>query len=171
MKKLITVLMWGALTASANAVDNMEFKGTLRAHACTLHPNDNLIQIDFADLGTRDLYLQGGTADQRFDLRLLNCNVSVANNVLITFQGTSNSTIPGALALDAGSQAAGFAIALKDAARKPLKLGDTHSSPIVGTNTTLVFYQHVQVEPDALVNNGIVPGAFTANATFALFYP
>ena len=171
MKKVITALACVALTASASTAANMDFKGTLRAQACTLHPSDSVIKIDFFDLGSRDLYLYGGTADQPFSLRLENCNVNVASDVLVTFQGAPNSKIPGALALEASSQAAGFAIALKDAARQPLKLGDTHSSPIVGTNTTLEFYHHVQVEPDALVNNGIVLGAFTANATFALFYP
>ncbi|WDZ51802.1 fimbrial protein [Acinetobacter vivianii] len=176
MKKVIAALMLVALTASVsatlvNAADNMAFKGTLRAHACTLHPDDRAIQIDFLDLGTHSLYLYGGTADQRFDIRLLNCNVNVASDVQVTFQGTPNNTIPGALALDASSQAAGFAIVLKDAAKQQLNLGDMSSSPIVGADTTLEFYRRVQVEPDALVNRGIVPGVFTASATFELFYP
>lgn len=172
MKSAIALLALTILTSlQAGAADNMNFKGTLRAHACTLHPDDRDIRIDFDSLGSRDLYLNGGTADEPFYIRLLNCNVNVAGTVEATFMGNQSANIPGALALDSGSTAAGFAIALKDAYRQPLKLGDASRSPLTGTDTTLVFYRRLQVEPDALVNNGIVPGVFSASGTFELYYP
>lgn len=153
------------------AADNMAFSGTLRAHACTLHPDDQNIQIDFEQIGSRDLYLNGGTPDEQFSIRLQNCNARVASSVEVRFMGNQSAKLPGALALDAGSVSSGFAIALKDAYRQPLKLGEVSSSPLTGTDTTLIFYRRLQVEPDALVNNGIVPGTFSASGTFELFYP
>lgn len=172
MKSAMALLALTILTSvQAGAADNMSFKGTLRAHACTLHPDDQDIQIDFDQLGSRDLYLNGGTADEPFNIRLQNCDTRVASTVEATFVGNQSAKIPGALALDAGSTAAGFAIGLKDAEQKPLKLGDVSRSPLTGTDTTLVFYRRLQVEPDALINNGIVPGTFSASGTFTLYYP
>ncbi|EML5381010.1 MULTISPECIES: fimbrial protein [Enterobacter] len=172
MKNTLALLALSMLmNGAAGAADNISFKGTLRAHACTLHPDDQDIQIDFDQLGSRDLYLNGGTADEPFNIRLQNCNIRVASTVEATFVGNQSAKIPGALALDAGSTAAGFAIVLKDAYRQPLKLGDASSSPLTGTDTTLVFYRRLQVDPDALLNNGIVPGTFSASGTFTLFYP
>ena len=85
--------------------------------------------------------------------------------------GNQSANVPGALALDASSTAAGFAITLKDTNRQSLKLGDASSSPLTSPDATLRFYHRLQVEPDALINNGIVPGNFSASGTFALFYP
>lgn len=171
MKGAIAALALTLLaTGAAEAVD-MNFGGTLRAQACTLHPDDQVIRVDFDLAGSRDLYLNGGTPDEPFNIRLQNCNANVATEVEVTFMGNQSAKIPGALALDAGSAAAGFAIALKDAYRQPLKLGDASRSPLTGTDTTLVFYRRLQVEPDALANNGIVPGVFNASGTFELFYP
>lgn len=172
MNNFMALLALGLLmSGAAGAADNMHFSGTLRAQACTLHPDDQDIQIDFAQLGSRDLYLNGGTVDEAFNIRLQNCNLQVANTVEVTFMGNQSGKIPGALALDAGSTAAGFAITLKDANRQPLKLGDVSSSSLTASDTTLLFYRRLQVEPDALINNGIVPGDFSASGTFALFYP
>ncbi|NJQ21815.1 type 1 fimbrial protein [Pantoea sp. LS15] len=159
------------LTACGAAADNMAFSGTLRAQACTLHPDDALISVKFDGVGTRDLYLNGGTDDERFTIRLLNCNRKVAGSVETTFLGHTNTKIPGSLALDSGSKAGGFAIMFKDAARNSVKIGEQSASPLTEPDTELVFYRRLQVEPDALVTKGITPGHFTANASFELYYP
>ncbi|MFP2504996.1 fimbrial protein [Buttiauxella gaviniae] len=172
MKSGMALLALSILTAGvASAADNLMLSGTLRAHACTLHPDDRDIQIVFADVGTGDLYMQGGTEDEPFSLRLENCNLNVASTVEVTFTGNQSTQVPGALALDAGSQAKGLVIVLKDANRQPLKLGDASSAMLDGQEVSLLFYRNLQVEPDALINNGIVPGTFSASGTFALFYP
>ena len=173
MKSIITALALAALASSgtAQAADNMTFGGSLRAHACTLHPDDGQIAIDFGEVGNRDLYLSGSTPDVPFHLRLLNCNTQVAQNVEVTFSGAANGKIPGALALDGGSTAKGIAILLKDASLQPLPLGTAYTGRLSQGETTLTFNRSLQVEPDALANNGIVPGSFTASGTFSLLYP
>ncbi|BEM57023.1 hypothetical protein SME22J_08840 [Serratia marcescens] len=153
-------------TGTAEAVE-MIFGGTLRAQACTLHPDDRVIQIDFDDVGSNELKRDGGTPDEPFNIRLQNCNANVASEVAVTFMGNQSAGIPGALALDAGSVAAGFAVVLKDAFLQPLKLGDASRSPLTGTNVALVFYRRLQVEP----GSAITPGRYSASGTFELFYP
>jgi type 1 fimbria pilin len=168
---LALTVLFGLMSDRVQAADNMRFSGALRAHACTLHPSDRDIQINFNQVGDQDLYLNGGTPDEVFHIRLQSCNVAVANTVEVTFMGNENGPLPGTLALDAGSTASGFAIALKDAFRQPLRLGDISRSPLTGTDTTLVFYRRLQVEPDALTHRNIQPGTFHASGTFTLFYP
>ncbi|HEY3983526.1 fimbrial protein [Cedecea sp.] len=169
MKSMIALPLWTLLmTGSALAADNMTFEGTLRAHACTLHPDDKVISIDFGELGSRNLYLSGGTPDTAFYIRLLNCNTAVARDVLVTFMGNQSTQIPGALALDPGSDATGFAVVLKDAARMPLRLGDTSTTALLSPETTLLFHHRLVVEPGAQV---VTPGQFSASGTFELLYP
>ncbi len=166
---LIAVL--AAFAGAALAADNMAFSGTLRAHACSLHPDDGVIDIDFSDVGTRDLYLNGGTANQPFAIRLIDCKSAVASEVDITFEGSRSPTIPGALALDSASIARGVAVVLSDAAQRQISLGTALTLPLTGATNTLHFHRRLQVEPDALVSDGIVSGTFSANSTFTLYYP
>lgn len=169
MKSAMALLALSLLAAGVTlAADNMAFEGTLRAHACTLHPDDKMIPIDFGDLASRDLYLSGGTPDVAFNIRLLDCNTAVARDVLVTFMGNQSTQIPGALALDPGSAAAGFAVVLKDAAKMPLRLGDTHSTALVRPDTTLLFHHSLAVVPGV---QAVTPGQFSANGTFELHYP
>lgn len=158
-------------TGAAWAADNMQFSGTLRAHACSLHPDDGEINIDFGEIGTRDLYLQGGTPPQPFEIRLIDCNLAVASEVQVTFSGTPNTKIHGALALDVTSKASGFAIVLSNFDHTPISLGSTFTLPLVKGSNILQFYRQLQVEPDALLNDTITSGDFTANSTFTLIYP
>lgn len=154
-----------------HAADNITFSGTMRAEACTLHPDDDAIRITLSDTGVANLYRYGSTPDKRFIIRLVNCQPGVAHEVQVTFLGNQSTGLPGALAPDAGSSASGFAIALKNAAGQPLKLGDASSSWINGPDATLTFYHLIQAEPDAVANRTIVAGSFTASGTFTLVYP
>jgi type 1 fimbria pilin len=174
MKMRQALLLLTALAGSSGAVmaaDNMRFYGTLHAHACLLHPDDENIDIDFSESGTRDLYLRGGTQNQPFSIRLMDCNTAVAGEVQITFDGLRNPSLPGALALDPGSEASGVAIVLSDATQRDIRLGDPQVLPVTGSETTLQFHHRLQVEPDVLVRESIVSGTFQANTTFSLVYP
>lgn len=156
---------------SALAADNMAFSGTLRAHACSLHPDDGMIEMEFGEVGSRDLYLSGGTANQPFTIRLIDCNPAVASAVEVTFEGSRSTAISGALALDSGSAASGIAVVLSDAVQRQINLGTALTLPLTAATNTLLFHRRLQVEPDALANEDIVPGDFSANSTFALYYP
>ncbi|WP_449556081.1 fimbrial protein [Huaxiibacter chinensis] len=174
MNTFLTLTGLTALMVAASATlaaDNMILTGTLRAHACSLHPDDNTINVVFGELGTRDLYLNGGTREQPFSIRLLDCNPAVANEVQITFDGQRNPFIPGSLALNSGSAASGVAIIISDANKHQLNPGTALTLPVIAGNNTLLFHRRLQVEPDALNNEGIISGNFSANATFTLFYP
>lgn len=174
IRKRITwslVALLASFAGSVPATANMAFSGTLRAHACSLHPDDDVIEVDFSEVGTRDLYLRGRTANQPFSMRLTDCNPAVSDEVQIMFEGNRNPAIPGALALDSSSAARGVAIVLSDATQRDINLGTALTLPVTAAASTLVFHRRLQVEPDALINEGIVSGSFTANSTFTLFYP
>lgn len=169
--KLLILILLISHALAVKAADNLNFKGILRAHACSLHPDDGEIKIDFGEIGTRDLYLQGGTSPQKFDIRLIGCNLTVADEVQVTFEGSRSVTVPGALALDSSSSAGGVAIVLSDAAQTPLALGTSVTLPLVRGDNTLSFHRQLVVEPDALAQDKIVSGKFNANSNFVLFYP
>ncbi|WP_336777668.1 fimbrial protein [Pantoea sp. USHLN256] len=172
MKNLLPLLVsLAACSGTAWAADNMTFSGNLRAHACTLHPDDAVVEVDFNEIGTRDLYLSGGTPNQPFNIRLLDCNTSVASELLITFDGTRNAEIPGALALESSSEASGVAVVLSDASQRPIALGTALRLPLNSGSNSLQFHRRLQVEPDALRGEGIISGTFSANSTFTLYYP
>lgn len=172
MKGIKVALAAIALCSCAvQAADNITFGGTLRAEPCTLHPDDDAVKVAFSDTGVANLYRYGSTPDQRFIIRLINCQPGVAHEVRLTFAGNESAGLPGSLALDAGSVASGFAITLSDAAAQPLKLGEESIAMVNDQDSTLTFYRRLKVEPDALANRSIVAGVFTASGTFTLFYP
>ncbi|MEA5206349.1 fimbrial protein [Enterobacter mori] len=170
MKRIITVAVFTVLFCANGFAVDVKVKGTLRAPACTLHPDDRDIDIDLSDIGSRDLYL-GTTVDKEFILRLQQCDFNYLTSVDITFDGTRSLTVPGALAIDAGSNASGFAIVIKDRSLQPIALGNAIREPLTAADVNLTFYSNLVIEPDALANNGVVPGAFTASGIFTLTYP
>ncbi|QBC03384.1 fimbrial protein [Enterobacter cloacae] len=170
MKRIITVAVFTVLFCANGFAVDVKVKGTLRAPACTLHPDDRDIDIDLSTTGSRDLYL-GTTADKEFKLRLHKCDIGYLTFVDITFDGTRNLTVPGALAIDAGSKASGFAIVIKDSSHQPVALGNVIREPLTAADVNLTFYTNLVIEPDARDNTGVVPGTFTASGTFTLAYP
>ncbi|WP_118987437.1 fimbrial protein [Photorhabdus sp. CRCIA-P01] len=153
------------------AADNMLFHGALVKEPCTIKPGDEDIQLDFAAISEKYLYLHGRTNSESFLLRLSGCDMSVGKSIKLTFSGMENPQLPGLLALSAGSQAAGIAIGIETVEGKRLSLnkaGDAY--PLKEGENLIVLQAYVQAEPTALANQTITRGTFHAIATFNLNY-
>lgn len=154
------------------AADNMEFRGTLRAQACTLHPDDAVIPVSMQATGLRDLQLGRPGAENSFIIRLINCNLQVAGDAVIRFTGQESAETPGALKPDGTSQASGVALLLKNAQKQQVRInGAAVSYPLSGQETSMMFYSELMGEPSAVAGGSITPGYYSASATFYITYP
>ena len=157
--------------APAQAVENLAFKGTLVNAPCTLRPGDEAVVLDFGTLVNKFLYSNTRTASQPFSLHLDDCDRAVATGVKLTLIGTESTPLPGLLALDASSAARGVAVGMETSGGQALSLNVQGSTtPLTQGSMAIALQAYVQAEPAAKANLGIVPGAFTATATFALEY-
>lgn len=153
------------------AEENVLFKGALVNAPCTLRPGDEAIELNFGTLVNKFLYTNTRTPSQTFSLHLDDCDTAVATGVKLTFMGTESTALPGLLALDAASVARGVAVGMETGAGQALPLNVQGSTtPLTQGNMTIALQAYVQAEPAAKANQGIVEGAFTATATFALEY-
>jgi type 1 fimbria pilin len=169
--KILMLPLVGWLVFSPQASANMNFSGELAAEACTIVPGDEDISVDFDEISAQDLYSQQRTPGKSFRVRLQDCDLNVANSVTITFRGTQNSALPGLLALDSSSTASGIAIGLETPQSQPLPLNQA-STPLLlnNGNYTINLLAYIQAEPDAIANRDIIPGNYSAVATFMLDY-
>ncbi|MBS9439082.1 type 1 fimbrial protein [Photorhabdus noenieputensis] len=153
------------------AADNMHFHGALVKEPCTIKSGDEDIQLDFATISEKYLYLHGRTHSELFLLRLSGCDMSVGKSIKLTFSGMENTQLPGLLALSAGSQASGIAIGIETAEGKRLSLNkEGEEYPLKERENLIVLQAYVQAEPTALANQTIKRGVFHAIATINLNY-
>jgi len=159
-----------SLSLSAQGADNMLFHGTLLAEPCVIAPGDDTIALNFGGVLDNDLYLNGRTPGMDFTLHLINCDISLAQTVEMTFTGTADPKLPGLLALDGGSQAKGIAIGLEATNGSAWPLNQGGQYPLTNGSTALQAKAYIQGESAALGARTITPGDFSATATFTLAY-
>ncbi|WP_447907995.1 fimbrial protein [Serratia fonticola] len=167
---------WGALgglllTFAVGAADNMRFHGALVFEACDIQAGDEAQNIPLGMTPDRDLYRNQRTQGKLVQIHLVNCDTTVGTNVTATFIGTENSALPGLLAFDAGSTAAGVAVGLETSGGRLLPLNIAGDRIPLNTGSSVIaFNAFLQGEPAALANRSIVRGTFTATTTFLLDY-
>lgn len=160
------------LSLPAIGSDNLRLHGALVAEPCSINPGDDLVEVDFGTIVDKYLYLNQRTAGHGFQLRLADCDIALGNLVKVKFKGTENSSLPGLLALNAGSQASGVAIGIETPAGQALALGQFSTAYTLTNGSNAINLQaYVRAEPAALAAQNIQRGAFTAVATFSLEYP
>ncbi|MFJ7883528.1 fimbrial protein [Pseudomonas sp. NPDC096917] len=160
------------LSPTAQAADNLGFKGNLVAEPCTLRPGDDALSLDMKEVSPRELYANTRTAGRAFQIHLEGCDSSIADSVTTTFSGTPNAELPGLLALDGGSVAQGIALGLETPADVPLPLNVTSDKQALSDGANVIeFKAYVRAEPQAIADKSIKAGAFTATSTFMLDYP
>lgn len=167
---LVQVLM--IVPAKAGSDDNnVHFYGALVAEPCVIAPGDEDIRLDFGTVIDKYLYLNTRTLGLPFEIRLVECDLTLGNMVKVTFTGTENTALPGLLAINDSSQASGIGIGLETQAGKPLPLNKESDKYLLqkGSNT-IVLKGYVQGEPRAIMEKSIGRGAFSAVATFNLEY-
>ena len=169
---MLLLLATPLLSVEAQAADNLNFKGDLVAAACTLHPGDAAIDINFAEISAQSLYLNTRTVGRPFELHLEGCDISIADSVTVMFGGVESAQLPGFLALGAGSSARGIAIGLETSDDQPLPLNVSSDEQTLSNGANVISLKaFVQGEKDAIANQKIRKGRFTATSTFTLAYP
>lgn len=165
---LVMVPVSGALAAKQ---DNVHFYGALVAEPCVIAPGDEDIQLDFGTIVDKYLYLNTRTLGQSFEIRLIECDLSIGKTVALRLLGTENPALPGLLAIDGGSAAKGIGIGLETVKGTPLLLGQNgEKMPLQTGNNVIALKAYVQGELQALANKHLTRGAFSAVATFSLEY-
>jgi type 1 fimbria pilin len=151
--------------------DNLKFDGTLVADPCELDPDATNITLDFGTVIDTYLYLNTRTHGQPFTLRLLECDLSLGNQVEVTFKGTESAELPGFLAVSSAANS-GIAIGMALPDGTPLPFNKTVPAFTLTSGTSeFVLNGYVIGEPTALANRALRRGAFEALATFELNYP
>lgn len=156
---------------SSHAADNLNIKGVLVEEACSIRPEDEALELDF-ETTTRELYLNARTSGKAFQIHLEGCDTSIGDFVTTTFSGNESLVLPGLLALSAGSAAKGVVIGLETPENKPLPLNVASDQQALRNGSNLIeFKAFVRGEPEALKDQTIVAGRFSAVSTFTLSYP
>ncbi|MCS3601922.1 type 1 fimbria pilin [Buttiauxella sp. BIGb0471] len=168
---LACVILVFTTAFSAHAVDdNLKFGGTLVSEPCELDPATTDFEVDFRSVVQKSLYLYGRTPAIPFTINLINCDIALANSVTMTFTGSESTNLPGLLAVT--GTATGIAIGMEDQAGIPIPFNEaTKPLALEAGTTSITFMAYVEGEPDAIANQNIVPGTFTAIATFEIAYP
>lgn len=152
---------------------DMHFHGTVMALACSLAPNADKIEVDFGHIAVKDLYLTGRSQPRAFTLSLRDCNPDVFATLSVTFNGTENANLPNHLALNSAGpgSASGIAIGLSEENGTGIQLGQSTSRQAITEGPMeLTFLSWVAAEPEALKNQTIEYGPFSASGTWTLNY-
>ncbi|WP_058910656.1 fimbrial protein [Entomohabitans teleogrylli] len=152
---------------------DITFKGTVVAHGCSIVPTSENIAVDFKTISTKTLYAVGKSTPVAFSIELQDCSTEVFNTVTVTFSGTPNPNMNDRIAITAvgPNSASGIGIGLEEADGTAIQLNQpTSVVAISGATMKLDFKAFVEGEPDALSNNTLSTGAFTATANYTLNY-
>lgn len=153
------------------AASNLTLKGALVAAACRIKAGDEALAIDLEAVTNAELYLNTRTVGKTFQIHLEECDTSISDSVTTTFSGIENTKLPGLLALDASPEK-GVALGLETLAGSPLPLNIASGQQALSNGANVIAFKvFLQGEPQAIINQTIVAGHFTAVSTFTLAYP
>ncbi|AIJ06753.1 MULTISPECIES: fimbrial protein [Edwardsiella] len=171
MKSIVLIVLLSiGQVVWATGDNNLNFDGILVTEPCTLDPDTTDITLDFGTVVDKYLYTNMRTASKVFNIRLLDCDVTLGQSVRVTFGGMPNKELPTLLALSSGP-ASGIAIGMEKSDGSALPLNkSTPSYTLMSGDNILTFKGYVQGEPTALLKHSIILGNFTAVATFTLEY-
>lgn len=165
------ILLLNILPCGAQAIDNnLNFNGTLVSEPCDPDPRTTNFVVDFGTVVKKSLYLNTRTESTPFSINLLNCDTAISQSVVFTFTGSESTVLPGMLAV--ANPVAGIVIGLESADGKSLPVNQPAPalSLAQGTNS-FHFNAYVSAEPEAIKNQTIITGQFSATATVEIAYP
>ncbi|EPF17725.1 fimbrial protein SteF [Cedecea davisae] len=159
-----------AITNTALAADNVEIKGELVTEPCSLSPESELIPLDFKNVVSKYLYINGRTLGMPFIIKLVDCDTSLGNTAMVAFTG-SEGVLPGLMVPDDGDTH-GIAFGIETREGQPVPFNKL--SPVFELSdgeTEMNLQGYIQAEPDALKNESVLLGPFIGTATFEINYP
>ncbi|PTT54352.1 fimbrial protein [Aeromonas sp. HMWF014] len=170
---LLIIPLW--VSAAADDLEllggELNLHGRIIAQPCVISPESADQSVDLGVVDVRALYSAGTGEEVKFFIRLTNCKPGIFRMAKVTFSGTADPQMSGALAFSAGS-AKGAGIRLYNAAQTKLDLGTASSGYALGDSTEneLLFYARVEGHPKAIADKNITPGDYTAVANFIVSY-
>ncbi|HEF8774091.1 MULTISPECIES: fimbrial protein [Providencia] len=157
--------------AKNGQIGEVRVRGELIAEPCVIRPGDEEIEVDFGTIVDKYLYINTRSHIESYVIHLEDCDTSIFNTVDVTFVGNENPNLPGLLALDSNSVATRVGIAILDESENIIEINTpTPAYKLNNGNNELRFKAYVEAELDAIKSKSIGLGAFTATATFKLFY-
>lgn len=152
---------------------DLNFKGTVVAQGCSIVPSSQSVAVDFGEISTRTLYMQGKSQLKSFVIELQDCSTAVFNTVSVTFNGQENVNMIDRLAITpvASSTVSGIGIGFEESDGTPISLESPTTAVALSESTMqLSFNAFVEGEQDALNNKTLQAGAFQATAYYTLNY-
>lgn len=168
---LLAGLLILMFTKSAAALTHLEISGTLVTEPCILDINDNTLEVEFGTVIEKGLYKDVRTPGVPLTIRLTDCDISIGKTVNLMFTGTESSALPGYLSTT-GAGSAGVAIGIEtpDGVNLPVNKS-TPGFDLQDGTTQITLQAYVEAEPEAIKNQSLVPGTFSATATIDAEYP
>lgn len=156
---------------AAAASSNVEISGNLVTEPCSLDAGSQLIPLSSGNIVAKYFYLTPRTPGLEFSIKLIDCDISLGTQAIVTFTGTESIALPGYLMPDDGdTHGIAFGIETMNGDLVPVN----QASPIFtlsdGTNE-LKLKGFIQAEQDAIDKHTILTGPFAGTATFEITYP
>ena len=155
--------------------EQISFYGALVNEPCSLSPGvtGSDMTVDFGTIPEKNFYLsQSGYAwSAKFSIQLENCDLSIGNQVKLTFNGDEDKEQSGMLALESKSQISHVAIDITTSDGKRIPINT--SSDVFSLNSggvTLSFIAHLKASAAGIIQKNIGNGSFESSATFTLEY-
>lgn len=166
---LVTVLLSGLHTAEA-LDNNLNITGNLVAEPCTID-TDKPLEVDFKTVILKSLYSQGRSPSVPFHVELKECDTAMGQSASLTFKGAESLALPGLITAE-GSGGQGIAIGMEQPDGTALPFNQaTPAYALQDGTTTIALAAYIQAEPNAITDQTLTPGDFTATATFEVAYP
>lgn len=170
---LFLLLSPSAFAATELIGGDMEFKGVVVAHGCTIVAGDENKVVDFKQISASDLYSNKKSEPVAFSISLENCSRDIYKSVTITLDGKEHPTMPNHLAVvGTGSEnPKSIGIAFTDVKRNVIQLKKPSSTRLLNNKRIQFdFMAYVEASPSALRNQTLLTGPFQAQATYTLNY-
>lgn len=155
------------LLPQALANVDINFRGTLGADACKLATDSQDQMIEFPAIARSTFKNSPRSAPKKFQLRLLECDLSMGEAVNVTFYGEESREQPGTFAITQGD-AQGVAIAIESASGEAVTPSVAmRPVTLMEDGNVLGFRAYIQANDYAAIKEG----QFVTNVKFVLEYP
>lgn len=157
------VLGFPALTSLADT--DVEFSGTLVADPCQIEMDSLEQEINFGNIAAKTFINHNYSVAKSFSIHLTECDLSLGNQVSVTFLGEEDSTHPGTLAVTGSAK--GISIRMTDSEGR--LVAPNEAQPVSGLHagdTILEYQARIQAQDFSQVSEG----DFSAVTTFVLVW-
>lgn len=147
---------------------NLTVIGSIIAAPCSLATDSQSQSVALGQISQTLLQNGGSSTPKSFSLRLVNCDITHANTVSVTFTGVSPASVGNAgLALSGGSAKGAYITLSEGDSGLPVKLGEvTQAQRLSAGDNQMSFNVALRGEP----GSNVIPGDFTAVVNFSLAY-